>query len=58
MADIDVLDRIGRLEQTLLVLVSIVHNGANEEGKKALDATGFAKALGGVSGALPQQVAA
>ena len=47
------MDRVARLEQTLLVLVAIVRAGANEEGRRALDATGFAKALGGVSGALP-----
>ena len=45
MADIDTLDRISRLERTLNVVVTLMHNGLNKEAQQALDATGFTAAM-------------
>jgi len=45
MADIDTLDRLSRLERTLNVVVTLMHNGLNKEAQQALDATGFSAAM-------------
>jgi hypothetical protein len=38
MADIDVLDRLSRLERMVIVLMAVVRAGSNKEGVLALDA--------------------
>ena len=41
MADVDVHDRLSRLERVVAVLVAVVKEGSNKEGKAALDAVGL-----------------
>jgi len=58
MADIDTLDRISRLERTLNVVVTLMHNGLNKEAQQAPDATGFSAAMAPQQQGLTQTKAA
>ena len=49
MADVDLLDRVSRLERTVSVLLTVVRAGSNKEAQALLDATGFAAATAPVS---------
>ena len=42
--DIDVLDRLGRLERVVSVLLAVVKEGSNKEGKAVLDAVAMPSA--------------